>query len=90
MVASSLDYEDITQVDFQITVSDPLNTSLSAIIDVTVFLLPVNEFTPVLTETVYHVSENQLPPQTTSLLASDLDRGLHGEFIFLFDPADSK
>ena len=85
-----LDYEESTSVQFQITVSDPADPLLSAVIEARVSVLPVNEFTPGFTSTEYHVSENQVAPPPIKLLASDMDHGLHGEFIFQLVSIDSK
>ncbi|KAI6652190.1 Protocadherin Fat 4-like [Oopsacas minuta] len=85
LLNTELDYEARTRIDFQITVSDPLDNLLSAVIDVTLHVLPFNEFMPGLSNTEYHVSENQVPFPQFSLEASDQDHGLHGQFIFQFD-----
>ena len=85
-----LDYEESTSVQFQITVTDPADPQLSAVIDVTVSVLPVNEFTPGFITSEYHVRENDAGPPPVPLLASDMDHGPHGEFIFQLVSTDSK
>ena len=85
-----LNYEESTRVQFQITVSDPADTLLSAVIDVSVDVLPVNEFAPTFELTQYHVQENDVGPPQISLLADDRDHGLHGQFTFQLVSPDSK
>ncbi|XP_066284098.1 cadherin-23-like [Branchiostoma lanceolatum] len=81
-VSTGLNYENTTEYQITITVSDDGSPSLSTVVIVTMEITGVNEFQPVFTLNPYGVSINENISLATSILAvsaQDQDAGTQGE-----------
>ncbi|XP_019645840.1 PREDICTED: protocadherin Fat 4-like [Branchiostoma belcheri] len=84
-VSTGLDYENTTEYQLTITVSDDGSPSLSAEVTVSMEITGENEFQPVFTLNPYSVSINENISLATSILrvnAVDQDAGTQGELKY--------
>ena len=88
----SLDREDVSVYELNISASDRGKPSLYAYCLVNITIVDLNDNSPVFTRNLYNASVDENTPAGVEILAvsaTDKDQGLNGEIIYYFDDTDS-
>lgn len=88
----SLDREDVSVYELNISASDRGKPSLHAYCLVNITIVDLNDNSPVFTRNLYNASVDENTPAGVEILAvtaTDKDQGSNGEIIYYFDDTDS-